>query len=117
MLCIGCMKENGNFASQLGLCDVCQWNIYDHIKQHSTYGCRQRNYDLLDRIKQNIADDARCCRGDDVVSYLANNSQSFIRFQNAISFCYYKGGRYMDWARTLNELGASLDICSTKDAY
>lgn len=117
MLCIGCMKENGDFASQLGLCDVCQWNIYDHIKQHSSSGHLQSNYDLLDRIKRDIANDARYCRGGNVIAYLANNSSTFIRFQNAISYNYYKGGRYMDWARTLNELGASLDICSTKDAY
>ena len=117
MRCIGCMKKEGNYASQLGLCDVCQWNIYDHIKQHSTYGHLQSNYDLLDRIKSNIASDARYCSGSNVVDYLANNSSSFIRFKNAISFSYERGDRYMDWARTLNTLGASLDICSTKDAY
>ena len=111
------MKENGNFASQLGLCDVCQWNIYDHIKQYSTSGYKQSNYDLLDGIKKNIADDARCCSGGDVIAYLANNSSSFIRFQESISFSYYNGGRYLDWARTLNNLGASLKICSTKDVH
>ena len=117
MRCIGCMEKSGDFASQLGLCDVCQWYIYDHIKQHSSSGRHQNNYDLLDRIKRDIADDARCCSGGDVAAYLANNSSSFIRFQKAISFSYENGGRYMDWARTLNNLGASLDICSTKDAY
>ena len=111
------MKENGSFASQLGLCDTCQWNIYDHIKQYSSSGCRQSNYDLLDKIKKDISDDARCCSGGDVIAYLANNSSSFIQFQNAICFFYYNGGRYMDWARTLKNLGASLDICSTRDRH
>ena len=117
MLCIGCMKKSGNYASQLCLCDVCQWNIYGHIREHSISGRRQSNYDELDWIKRDIAEDARSCPGSDVVSYLENNSRTFIRFRNAISASDCGGDRYLDWARTLNSLGISLDICSTRDAY
>ena len=117
MLCIGCMKTDGNYASQLCLCDVCQWNIYNHIREHSTPGHLQSNYDLLDWFKKTIAGDACSCPGKDVMSYLANNSWAFIRFQGAICFSFHDGGRYMDWAKTLSNLGASLDIRSTKDGY
>ena len=94
MLCIGCMKKSGNYASQLCLCDVCQWNIYGHIREHSTPGRRQYNYDELDWIKKNIAEDARHCPGDDIVSYLENNSSTFRRFRNAISASDCGGDRY-----------------------
>ena len=111
------MKTDGNYASQLCLCDVCQWNIYGHIREHSISGYLQSNYNKLDRIKRDIAEDARSCPGSDVVSYLENNSRTFIRFRNAISASDCGGDRYLDWARTLNSLGISLDICSTRDAY
>ena len=111
------MKKYGNYASQLGLCDVCQHNLYNHIEQHSILGYKEKNYGWVDGAKENIATDARSYYGDDVIVYLANKSESFIRFQQAITFYYDNGGRYLDWAMTLNKLGVLLDIYSTKDAY
>ena len=113
MDCISCDSKSGNYETQLGLCNDCQWCIYDHIKQHSVSGCQQKNYDILDSIKKEIAKDTKGCQGD-LYNYLSNNSSVFNRFERAITFHIENGYRYLDWARTLAKLGVRLDIETTK---
>lgn len=114
MDCIGCDTRSGDYGKQLGLCNDCQWCIYDHIKKHSVSGTKQKNYDLLDKIKKDIACDAANCEGD-MFNYLSNNSSAFNRFNKAVTYHYENGCRYLDWARTLAKLNVQLDIETTKD--
>ena len=115
MDCIACARNRGS-SQNLCLCDVCQWCIYDHIKQHSlNSSCKQNNYDELDGIKRNIAAEARRCSGSDVLCYLENNSSAFERFSKAITYYYDNGKKCVDWAKTLDKLYIKLDISTTRD--
>ena len=115
MTCIGCNQKKGRFQTQLGLCDVCQWCIYDHITKHSRYNYKQYNYDELDSIKRQIKRDASNYSGN-VLSYLKSNSTVFCKFNDAITWYMQNNGtRYLDWAKTLRKLGIYLDIETTKD--